>query len=106
MVFSPGATSWCSASKKKKKFFFKKKKKKKKKNNRSTFRLTGRAPSSSRNDGSGPSSGCSTASRSVGTARISEWVMVLTSAHHTAAASFAVVRSSNGCCVTIRSCLA
>jgi hypothetical protein len=63
-------------------------------------------PMRSRSDGSGPSSSRSAASRSSGTAAISECAWVLTPTHHLCAAAFAAARPVNGACGTSRSPLA
>ena len=59
---------------------------------RSTLRVTDGAPISSRSDGNGANRARSAASRSSGTAQISECTAALTSAHHVTAAALAAGR--------------
>jgi hypothetical protein len=59
---------------------------------RSTLRVSDAAPISGRSEGSGASTSRSVASRSSGTAAISECTAALTSVHHAAAAALAVAK--------------
>lgn len=72
----------------------------------STRLVTAAGPSAGRSDGNGPSSSRSRATRSAGTAQISEWTAALTSMHHASAAWLAAASPVNGSRATIRSAFA